>query len=118
MQQMFVRLARFVSRHARAIIISWLLIIAACLTVSVTGVAGAPIWKRLNSDIPMAQGSESEQGQRILDKTTKQAYPISAVISGVNVAGNADALSRSTANLASRVRVLEGVTAVNSPFLP
>lgn len=115
---MFVRLARFVSRHARAIIISWLLIIAACLTVSVTGVAGAPIWKRLNSDIPMAQGSESEQGQRILDKTTKQAYPISAVISGVNVAGNADALSRSTANLASRVRVLEGVTAVNSPFLP
>lgn len=115
---MFAGLARVVARHARAIIVAWVLIIAACIAASATGLGGKPLWDRLNSDIPMAQGSESERGQQILDKARQRAYPITAVVSGVSVEDNAPALSRSVASLAAKIRSLRGVTSVSSPFLP
>lgn len=113
---MFSRLAKFIARNARKVVVTWVIAAVAMLTVALVGVSGEGLFDRVESGAPGVKGSDSA----IVMERTRDAVPddvgptISALVQGVDVAD--PAVASTVVAQSDAIAMLDGVTTVVSPF--
>ena len=107
------RLGRFEARHARLVVVGWLLAVAAAFSLALGLLGGGALFDRLSSGEPTVPG-DSRTGRDLLDAQSKVGPTITTVVDGVDptatdVATAVTALGRTLAQGPD-------VAAVTSPY--
>lgn len=116
---MFDSLGRLIARRPRVWVLTWLLLTATLLTVTMTGVGGPGLFQRLHSGEPTVPGSQSTEARDLLAEHAPTGEEISMVVLGVDLAdpdGMAQA-GRAASTLHSRILGVAGVDGILSPFV-
>ncbi|KQX66728.1 MMPL family transporter [Angustibacter sp. Root456] len=107
------RLGRFEARHARVVVLGWVLVVLAAFALALGLLGGGALFDRLSSGEPTVPG-DSRTGRDLLDAQAKVGPTVTTVIDGVDPA---DASVRAAiGDLATTLADSQHVTAVTSPY--
>ncbi|QCB93657.1 MMPL family transporter [Cellulomonas shaoxiangyii] len=115
MAPVFARLGRVVAHHPRLTVVLWLVLTVAGYALAVLGVHGQGLFDRVGTGDPGVSGSESSQGQTILNDARTSGPAVTLVLDGVDPAAPdlSAALDPARADLAA----VDGVATVIDPLV-
>ncbi|MEE6281097.1 MMPL family transporter [Georgenia sp. MJ170] len=110
-------LARGVIRRPVVTVMSWLLIVLACLSLAF-GVVGEGLFGQLHSGEPRVPGAESQEGRELLSDDDVSGEQVTLLVRGTDLADEAEVASLAAAMFSVREDLLErdGVQDVLDPF--
>ncbi|AEE46146.1 MMPL family transporter [Cellulomonas fimi] len=114
MTRVFARLGRLVAHHPRLTVALWLVLAVAGYALAVVGVHGESLFDRLSTGAPAVPGSESAQGQDILEESSTGGPSVTLAVSGVDPAD--PAVAEALAPLREDLAAIGGVATVIDPL--
>ncbi|MGN6302638.1 MAG: MMPL family transporter [Angustibacter sp.] len=107
------RLGRFEARHARVVVLGWVLVVVAAFALALGLLGGGALFDRLSSGEPTVPG-DSRTGRDLLDAQTKVGPTITTVIDGVDP--GQPSVRAAVSELATGLANGQHVAAVTSPY--
>ncbi|MDO5746381.1 MAG: MMPL family transporter [Actinomycetaceae bacterium] len=113
---MFRLVGKGVARRPLAVVVAWSAIIIVSALWSLTGFGAGGLFSRLDNSMPSNPGSESLDGQSIIDRYTHDSYPVVGYVSHIDVEKNADVLKDQVIDLHRDLLDIKGVHTVVDSF--
>lgn len=116
---MLASLGRVVARHPRATVVGWLVLTLLALSLAFGVPGNEQLFDRLQTQPPTASGSQSEEGQELLDEASPDGEQISFLVQGVDLT-DPQVVQEVTAALApvhEDLATIDGVAEVVSAFV-
>lgn len=112
-------LSQRTTKYARSIVITWAVFAVLLLLLSLTGFGGSSLFARFTTGTSAVSGSESAQGQQILDTLEGDGETVSLLISGVDISTEEqqDAVSEALEPAHEDLKALAGEYNVVDPFI-
>ena len=112
-------LARHVIKDAWIVVGAWAAVALVCLLVAGTGLGGGNLFERLSPGDAAVEGTESAQGQQVLDTLSGDGTTVNLLITGVSISTPAqrEAVSAALADAHKDLRTMVGDGNVLDPFV-
>lgn len=114
MTRVFARLGRLVAHHPRLTVALWLVLAVAGYALAVVGVHGESLFDRLSTGAPAVPGSQSAEGQDILEESSTGGPSVTLALSGVDPAD--PAVAEALAPVREDLAAIDGVATVIDPL--
>ncbi|MCL2454202.1 MAG: MMPL family transporter [Micrococcales bacterium] len=115
MPLVFTRLGRLTAHRPWWIITVWVMLVGAGYSLAVAGVHGENLFDRLSTGAPDVAGSQSAEGQRLLDSSRDSGPSTTLALTGVDP--TAEGVAEAMEPVRARLAAIDGVVSVVDPLI-
>lgn len=115
---MFSRLGALSARRPLPVVLVWVVLATAWLSLAVVGVGGQSLFDRLSSGEPVVPGAESDDGRRILESEQTTSESLTLLVTGLDLtdAGTVADAARAMNTFRANALGVQGTAGVSDPF--